>query len=103
MASELLCRTLQKDPPGNLAIVEGEHVGTYDLGRLVAFTRYHHRITGLGPLQGGVDRSGSVGLDRISAGVGAGLARADDVFLDDRLPPVRAWVVGMLLSPVIIV
>src|SRR5256885_13020234 len=100
MASELLWRTLQKDPPRDFAIVEGEHVGTYDLGRLVTFARYHHGITAFGPMQGGADRPATVRLGRIPAGVGAGLARAGDDLVDDRLGPFRARVVGGHPDPV---
>src|SRR2546429_7132741 len=100
MASELLWRTLQKDPPRDFAIVEGEHVGTYDLGRLVTFARYHHGITAFGPMQGGADRLATVRLGRIPAGVGAGLARAGDDLVDDRLGPFRARVVGGHPDPV---
>src|SRR2546430_13753708 len=100
MASELLWRTLQKDPPRDFAIVEGEPVGTDDLGRLVTFARYHHGITACGPTQGGADRLATVRLGRIPAGVGAGLARAGDDLVDDRLGPFRARVVGGHPDPV---
>src|SRR5438093_10660099 len=94
VASELLSRALQEDPPGDLAIVEGKHVGTHYLVRLVAFARYHHRITGFGPMQRRADCPGAVGLDRIPAGAGAGLAHADEDLVDDPLRPLRARVVG---------
>src|SRR5207245_7303242 len=94
VASELLSRALQEDPPGGRAMVEGEHVGTLYLVRLVAFARYHHRITGFGPMQRRADRPGAVGLDRIPAGAGTGLAHADDDLVDDPLRPLRPWVVG---------
>src|SRR3989475_10132249 len=93
VASGLLWRTLPENPPGDFAIVEGKHVGTDDLVRLVTLTRYHHRITGVGPMQRVVDRPGAVGLDRVAARLGTGRAHTDEDLVDDRLRPLRAGVV----------
>src|SRR3989442_3027611 len=100
VASGLLWRTLPENPPGDFAIVEGKHVGTDDLVRLVTLTRYHHRITGVGPMQRVVDRPGAVGLDRVAARLGAGRAHTDEDLADDRLRPLRAGVVRGHPDPV---
>src|SRR5437879_13869733 len=100
VASGLLWRTLPENPPGDFAIVEGKHVGTDDLVRLVTLTRYHHRITGVGPMQPVLDRQGAVGLDRVAAGIGAGRSHADEDLVDDRLRPLRAGVVRSQPEPV---
>src|SRR3989442_15300269 len=100
VASGLLWRTLLENPPGDFAIVEGKHVGTDDLVRLVTLTRYHHRITGVGPMQRVVDRPGAVGLDRVAAGIGAGRAHTDEDLVDDRLRPLPAGVVRSHPDPV---
>src|SRR3989475_3012386 len=100
VASGLLWRTLLENPPGDFAIVEGKHVGTDDLVRLVTLTRYHHRITGVGPMQRVVDRPGAVGLDRVAARLGTGRAHTDEDLVDDRLRPLRAGVVRGHPDPV---
>src|SRR2546426_8194965 len=100
VASGLLWRTLPENPPGDFAIVEGKHVGTDDLVRLVTLTRYHHRITGIGPMQRVVDRPGAVGLDRVAARLGTGRAHTDEDLVDDRLRPLRAGVVRGHPDPV---
>src|SRR2546427_10118903 len=100
VASGLLWRTLLENPPGDFAIVEGKHVGTDDLVRLVTLTRYHHRITGVGPMQRVVDRPRAVGLDRVAARLGTGRAHTDEDLVDDRLRPLRAGVVRGHPDPV---
>src|SRR5256886_9361015 len=100
VASGLLWRTLPENPPGDFAIVEGKHVGTDDLVRLVTLTRYHHRITGVGPMQRVVDRPGAVGLDRVAARLGTRRSHTHAGLVDDRLPPLRAGGVPLHPDPV---
>src|SRR2546427_9049572 len=100
VASGLLWRTLLENPPGDFAVVEGQHVGPEVLVRPVTLARYHHRITGVGPMQRVVDRPGAVGLDRVAARLGTGRAHTDEDLVDDRLRPLRAGVVRGHPDPV---
>src|SRR4030095_4316994 len=84
----------RQDPPGDLAVVEGEHVGADDLIGLVTLPGDDDRIARRGPAEDRANRARAVGLGREAARGRAGPPYPDADLVDDRLGPLRAWIVG---------
>src|SRR5262245_5094755 len=97
---EHLRASRQERRTGDLPVVEGKHLGAYDLVRLVTFARDHHDVAGAGVGQRALYRDLPVGRRRCTvAARGTGRDSGDDLG-DDGLGLLAPWIVRRDPEPV---